>query len=301
MKLKVVLAVVALVSSRVFTSAADVDFNKDIKPILEQNCIKCHGAEQKKGGLRLQTKADALKGGDSGEPAFVAGNSAKSPLYTSTVLPASDDKAMPPQPKNPALSKAQTDLLKAWIDQGAKWPDDAKLVAVKRVEFVKDIRPILEFNCVACHREGHSKGGLRLDEKDLAFAGGDSGKGIVPGKPKDSLVYTATSVSTNDDKLMPPLSKNGPLKKEEIDLIFQWIEQGAEWPKGVVCTPKKKEEAGVDEVANRFEHLHAASREARRESGVGDESLLEHDSRLAGDVRDGADQQRRVRDGKSRE
>src|SRR6185369_12554690 len=115
MKLKVVLAVATLVSSRTFTSAADVDFTKDIKPILELNCIKCHGEEQKKGGLRLHTKADALKGGDSGEASFVAGNAAKSPLFTSTVLPVSDDKAMPPQPKNPALSKAQTELLKVWI------------------------------------------------------------------------------------------------------------------------------------------------------------------------------------------
>ncbi len=249
MKWKVILATAALASSRVLVSAADVDFNKDVKPILEQNCIKCHGEEQKKGGLRLHTKADALKGGDSGEPAFVAGNSAKSPLYTLTVLPASDEKAMPPQPKNPALSKSQTETLKAWIDQGAKWPAGATLAAVKRVEFVTDIQPILEFNCVACHREGHNKGGLRLDTRETAFAGGDSGKGIVPGKPKDSLVYTSVSAPTNSDKLMPPLEKNGPLKKEEIDLIFQWIEQGAEWPKDVVCTPKKKEEAAGDEVA----------------------------------------------------
>src|SRR3954447_4777444 len=109
MKLKVIWAVTALMSSRLFVPAAEVDFIKDIQPILEQNCIKCHGEEQKKGGLRLHTKGDALKGGDSGEPAFVAGNAAKSPLYTATVLPATDDKVMPPQPKNPALTKPQTD------------------------------------------------------------------------------------------------------------------------------------------------------------------------------------------------
>lgn len=249
MKLKVVVvSVAALAGSQLFTAAADVDFVKDIKPILEQSCIKCHGAEKPKGKLNLTTRADAIKGGDDGT-SLVPGKPDESPLYKLTILSPEHDDVMPPQPKEKMLTKAQTDLLKAWIEQGAKWPDDVTLSATRRVDFAKDIQPILEFNCVACHRDGHKKGGLRLDEKELAFAGGDSGKGVVPGKPKESLVYVSTSVPTTDERLMPPLDKNGPLKKEEIDLIFQWIEQGAEWPKDLVLTPKKKEEAGGDEIA----------------------------------------------------
>ena len=229
--------------------AADADFIKDIKPILEQNCTKCHGEEQKRGGLRLHTKTAAMTGGDNGA-VIVPGKSASSPLYTSTTLSSDDDKVMPPQPKNPRLTKAQTDLLKAWIDQGANWPDEVQLKTVRLIEFAKDIQPILEFNCVACHREEHIKGKLRLDEKSLAFKGGEnSGPGIVPGKPLASSVYTSVSASTNDDKLMPPLEKNGPLKKEEIELLKLWIEQGAQWPEGLTLTPKKKEEATGDEVA----------------------------------------------------
>src|SRR5206468_11613236 len=105
------------------------------------------------------------------------------------------------------------------------------------------------FNCVACHRDTEEKGGLRLDDKKLAFKGGDNGAGIVPGKPQQSSVYTATAVETNDDRLMPPLKKNGPLKKDDIALLAAWIEQGAEWPSGLTLTPKKKEEAAGDEVA----------------------------------------------------
>src|SRR5829696_3567578 len=145
--------------------AGGVDFTRQIKPILEQNCTKCHGEEQKRGELRLHTKADAFKGGEGG-PAIVAKQPEKSPLYTLTILPDDHDNVMPPRPKNPRLSKEQTDLLKTWIAEGAGWPDDAKLGVSKRVEFVKDIQPILEFNCVACHRDGHSEGGLRLDQKD---------------------------------------------------------------------------------------------------------------------------------------
>ena len=249
MKLNFITAALVLTGAASFSHAAAPDFAKEIKPILEQNCTKCHGEEQKKGGLRLHTKADALKGGDSSEPSFVAGSAARSSLYTLTMLPASDEKAMPPQPKNPALSPAQKGLLKAWIDAGAAWPDDAKLTVAKRVEFVADIQPILEFNCVACHKEGHSKGGLILETKELAFKGGDNGKGIVPGKPKESSVYKTTALSTNDDGLMPPLAKGGPLKKEEIEMLASWIEQGAEWPAGLKLTQKKKEEApGANEL-----------------------------------------------------
>ncbi|HTD67044.1 MAG TPA: c-type cytochrome domain-containing protein, partial [Candidatus Limnocylindria bacterium] len=228
-------------------AAEPIDFNKQVKPILEQNCVRCHGSEQGKGSLRLHTKELAITGGDGG-PALIVGKSKDSSLYTTTILPADDDKAMPPQPKNKPLTKEQTEVLKAWIDEGAKWPAGVSLAAVKQVDFVKDIQPILEFNCVACHREGHSKGGLRLDEKMLAFKGGDGGPGIVPGKLKESLVYTSTTVDTNDDGLMPPLNKNGPLPKEEIELLAGWIEQGASWPDGLRLTPRKKEEAAGNEL-----------------------------------------------------
>lgn len=248
MKLKAYLAAASLMSVPFFTAAADVDFAKEVKPILEQSCIKCHGTEKPKGRLNLTTRADALKGGDDGT-SLVPGKPAESPLYTTTILPADHDDVMPPQPKEKMLTKQQTDTLKAWIEQGAKWPDDVKLAAVKRIDFVKDIQPIFEFNCVACHREGYVKGGLRMDEKEPAFAGGDSGKGVVPGKPKESYIYTTTTKGPDEDGLMPPANKGGPLKKEEIEAIAQWIEQGAEWPSGLKLTQKKKEEAGGDEVA----------------------------------------------------
>ncbi len=244
------IAVALVLSGCVSLNRAAVapDFTKDIKPILEQSCLKCHGGEKPKGKFSLVTRADALKGGNNGT-SLVPGKAADSPLYSSTILSAEHENVMPPQPKEKLLTKVQTDALKSWIEQGAAWPDSVKLAAIKRIDFVKDIQPILEFNCVACHREGHGKGGLRLDTKELAFKGGDSGAGVVPGKTKDSLVYTSTTVSTNDDKLMPPLAKNGPLPKDEIDLLAAWIEQGAEWPAGLSLTQKKKEEApGANEL-----------------------------------------------------
>ncbi|EEF61625.1 c-type cytochrome domain-containing protein, partial [Pedosphaera parvula] len=57
-----------------------VDFAKDIQPILQQNCVKCHGPEKQKGDLRLDSKADAMKGGKDGV-VIVAGQADKSDLY----------------------------------------------------------------------------------------------------------------------------------------------------------------------------------------------------------------------------
>jgi formylglycine-generating enzyme required for sulfatase activity/mono/diheme cytochrome c family protein len=228
--------------------AADkIDFALDIKPLLEANCLSCHGAEKPKGDLRLDTRAGAIQGGGDGAGLF-PGDAKKSPMYASTILPADHDDLMPPSNKGGPLPKAQTDLLASWIQEGAVWPEGLTLKQTKRVDFVKDIQPLLELNCVACHREGHDKGNLRLDVKSEAFKGGDDGPAIVPRRPKQSPLYTTTILPADHDDLMPPANKGGPLPKDQTDLLLSWIEQGAIWPDGITLVPKKKEEiAGGNE------------------------------------------------------
>jgi formylglycine-generating enzyme required for sulfatase activity/mono/diheme cytochrome c family protein len=225
--------------------AADkTDFLQDVKPILEATCLGCHGSEKPKANLRLDSRAGALKGGDDGA-ALVPGKPKESPLYSTTILPPDHDDVMPPKEQ---LAKDQTEVLRRWIEEGATWPGDTVLKQTKRVNFVKDIQPILEFNCVACHREGEVKGGLLLDSKGDAFKGGDNGSGIVPHRPQQSRVYTSTTLSEDDDGLMPPKKKGGPLPKEQIELLKSWIEQGAVWPEDLKLVPKKREEVpGADE------------------------------------------------------
>jgi formylglycine-generating enzyme required for sulfatase activity len=240
-------ALLVFMATRAAIAADKIDFTLDVKPLLESTCLSCHGPEKPKGDLQLMTRALAIKGGEKGA-ALVPGKPAESPLYTSTVLPPEHDDIMPP--KGDPLTRTQAEVLRQWIEQGAEWPESIKLEKVQRVDFVKDVQPILELNCVACHREGHDKGGLRLDERDLAFKGGDNGAGIVAFRPKQSPVYTSTTLSPEDDGLMPPAKKGGPMSKDKIDLLARWIEQGASWPEGLRLTPKKAEDvAGGDEVA----------------------------------------------------
>lgn len=96
-----------------------VDFEKDILPILSAHCHDCHGADLREAGLRLDRRSAALAGGDSGK-SIVAGKSAESRLihYVAGLNP---NMVMPPD--GDPLSPEQIGLLRAWIDQGAHWPD----------------------------------------------------------------------------------------------------------------------------------------------------------------------------------
>src|SRR4051812_42627780 len=99
-----------------------VDFARDIRPILSKNCNRCHGAQRQKGGLSLHLRSRALAGGDDG-PAIVVGKSAES-LLIHRVSGLDEDAIMPPDGAGEPLTPEQVGLLRAWIDQGATWPDD---------------------------------------------------------------------------------------------------------------------------------------------------------------------------------
>ena len=80
--MKSLLIAFALIALPATGRAADIDFNRDVRPILSDKCFACHGrdAEHREGGLRLDERAAALKGGDSGEPAIVSEQPEKSEL-----------------------------------------------------------------------------------------------------------------------------------------------------------------------------------------------------------------------------
>ncbi len=102
-------------------AAEQVDFEKDVAPILAEHCIGCHGEDKQKGKLRLDGKADAFKGGKSGSPAVVAGDVGKSELVKRVTLPKDNDELMPPE--GGPLPEKKVAVLKAWVEGGAKWPD----------------------------------------------------------------------------------------------------------------------------------------------------------------------------------
>lgn len=96
----------------------DVTFAKDIKPMLEKACFKCHGEEKQKAKLRVDSIEAIKKGSENGE-VIVVGKSEKSSMVH-TVAGLVEDMMMPPEGKADPLTKDQIGLLRAWIDQGAK-------------------------------------------------------------------------------------------------------------------------------------------------------------------------------------
>jgi len=96
---------------------------------------------------------------------------------------------------------------------------------VARVNFVRDVKPILENNCVRCHGEDGAMRGIRLDKKERALMT------VVPKKPDDSLLYNMAKIGA-----MPP----GPQKltSAQLETLRKWIAEGAHWPKGIELVGK---------------------------------------------------------------
>ncbi len=100
-------------------AAQPVDFIRDVKPILQTHCLKCHSDEKPKSQFRLTSRDTALKGGEHGVD-IIPGQSGKSPLIA-YVARLDEEMAMPPEGRGTPLTAAEVGLLRAWIDQGVKW------------------------------------------------------------------------------------------------------------------------------------------------------------------------------------
>ena len=112
-------AIAACAGAGVAPSARALDFEHDVRPILEDHCFDCHGDDKQKSKLRLDSALGILRGGESGEPLFVKGTSAESHLIKK-VTAENAKEVMPP--KGDRLTAAQIATLRAWIDAGAQMP-----------------------------------------------------------------------------------------------------------------------------------------------------------------------------------
>ncbi|MEO7598499.1 MAG: ankyrin repeat domain-containing protein [Opitutus sp.] len=109
-------------------AVATMNFTRDIAPIFDRSCVKCHSGKKPKGSFDLTRRDSLLKGGQSGEPAIVPGYADDSPLLQQ-ILGQVEDLEMPPlarREKFPPLNPEEIDRLRAWIDAGAPWPTEDK-------------------------------------------------------------------------------------------------------------------------------------------------------------------------------
>jgi len=124
-------------------SGSEVSFTEDIQPILNQNCVQCHGGVRQKNGVSFIYRDEALGTGKSGRRTIVPGHPEQSELIARVT--SSDPEARMPY-HSPPLSVHQIDLLRRWIKQGAKWeehwafvaPRPQQLPQVKQAAWVRD-------------------------------------------------------------------------------------------------------------------------------------------------------------------
>jgi mono/diheme cytochrome c family protein len=117
-------------------AADNVDFARDVYPVLQRSCFECHGAQKHKGGLRLDVREDAFKGGDNGDT-IVKGKPDESELVRRISLPKEDEDVMPNRGEK--LGKPEIERIRAWISAGAPWPDGIK--PAKHWAYVPPVRP----------------------------------------------------------------------------------------------------------------------------------------------------------------
>jgi ankyrin repeat protein len=133
-----------------------------------------------------------------------------------------------------------------------------------KVDFARDVQPILRQNCAGCHGPTQQISGMRLDRKSSVI----SRRGVVPGSSENSFLFHRISGSAFGIQ-MPP---TGPLQPEQISTIKAWIDQGADWPDALaneaeLPPPNPKAVAMVD-------LLHAGDVRAFLKSASGDPKLL---------------------------
>jgi mono/diheme cytochrome c family protein len=202
-----------------------VDFVREVYPIFKESCISCHGPDKQKGKYRIDSRVGAFKDTDYG-PTIVAGKSEQSSLIH-MVAGLVEEMLMPPPSDKPGqsepLTREQIGVLRAWIDQGAEWPDGP--VDVERpVTFASDVQPVFASSCGSCHGADAPKGGFNALALAAVLKGGTGyGAVIIPGDPKKSSLITIISGLDGD----LPVPDKHKLSAKQIELVKRWIAQGA--------------------------------------------------------------------------
>jgi hypothetical protein len=132
MRLKLFTLQFILLSCGASAVLAEVNFEQEIRPLLQEHCVSCHGEKKQKADLRLDARSHAFKGGESGA-AILPGQAEESLLYQRIL--ATDDERMPPE--GVGLTALQAEKVKAWIQAGAVWPEsdyDRAAVADPRLQ-----------------------------------------------------------------------------------------------------------------------------------------------------------------------
>jgi hypothetical protein len=194
----------------------EVNFVKEIKPILEASCIKCHGRGRSKGEFRIDTRETLLKGGETG-PAAVPGKSVES-YVVELVMGFDPDNTMPK--KGSRLSREQIGVLRAWIDQGLKWDDNVKFSRAEPIN-LQPRRPDLPV------------AGAKSNPIDTLLRPYFAEHQVKPGKPVEDRLFARRAYLDVIGLLPPPEKLEQFVRSREADkrrrLVRELLAQNQEY------------------------------------------------------------------------
>jgi mono/diheme cytochrome c family protein len=232
----------AIVAAKIPTS-----FSKEVAPILEAKCVSCHGEDNPRGGLRMDTFAGMERGGTNGA-LVVAGIPARSPLVAR--LTTTENRFRMPK-DDEALKPAEIQTIAKWVAEGAKFdamdktaslgslaamadgkpkPPDvpveiAKPTGGEKVSFINDVAPTLVTTCGQCHLGNNPRGGFSVATFERMMKGGESGRVIVAGNLEGSRLWRLVNA---DEAPVMPAGQGRITRKWHADLRT-WITEGAKF------------------------------------------------------------------------
>jgi hypothetical protein len=215
--------VVALLSAQAPAAPSaqpTIAFATDIQPILEKNCMSCHGDAMQMSKFDLRSREAAMSGGAHGM-VIVPGSADQSKLYR---MVAGLEKPQMPM-SGVALPPEDVAKIKAWIDQGLRWETP--------VTFAKDIQPILANSCWNCHGATVQLSKFDLRTRESALQGGEHGSDIVPGNADASRMYRR--VAGLEKPSMP--AQGAPLSAAQVAAVKKWIDDGAKFDAMMSAAP----------------------------------------------------------------
>jgi hypothetical protein len=235
-----------------------VDFNRDVRPILEQACGKCHGPDKQQGGLRFDLPEGAIRAGDSGAEAIVKGKPDESELIH-RVEATDPELRMPASPE--ALKPEQIEILRAWIAQGAKWPESAAGPAVRRGEMVVTeedrnhwaYRPLHPVEPPAVQDGSWPRTGI-----DRFIVSSLEAKGLRPNPPADRRVlirrayFDVTGLPPSPQEVEAFVADASPTAYEDlIDRLLESRHYGERWGRHWLDVARYADSGGMETDADR--------------------------------------------------
>ena len=225
-------------------AAIPVSFEREVASIFKAKCLRCHGQNNPRANLRLNTFANMGRGGANGA-LLVPGNPQRSLLMARLMT----EDAAARMPKSATkLSDDEINVIGRWVAQGARFDGKDRNAEIgqstvppkkpvkvveadgtETVSFKEDVAPWMVNVCLNCHSGNNPRGGYNITTFEQLLTEGDSGSTIVPGDPDNSYIV---DLVLRQDPIKMPQGNQVRIKRSQAVALETWIKEGAKFDGG---------------------------------------------------------------------